>query len=174
MRPFTDESLLRRGTETLLASWREYARDVRRASFQRLPGVTVAVFAEEPERAVFNNAVRALGLEGAALDGAITAMEAAYSTAGVDRYAVWAHETDAGQRAELEQRGYTFDSSTLAMGLDLHDVCLPRPELPAGGADWDEFLAVIEAPGGLLAGSDHRAFDVLVARDDGDGVAGGL
>src|SRR3954454_17221998 len=43
--------------QTLLACWEENARGASGASLQRLPGVTAAVFPNEPERLVYNNAV---------------------------------------------------------------------------------------------------------------------
>src|SRR5215472_17329242 len=53
----TDADLYLRGTETLLASWEEYARRATAATVHRVPGVAAGVFPEEPERAVYNNAL---------------------------------------------------------------------------------------------------------------------
>ena len=53
----TDADLFRRGTETLVASWEEYSRGAVGAFVQRLSGVAIAVFPNEPERAVYNNAL---------------------------------------------------------------------------------------------------------------------
>ena len=59
-----DERLYARGVQTLLASWAAYARGSRGAAVIRSAGVASAVFPEEPERSVYNNAVleRGLGL----------------------------------------------------------------------------------------------------------------
>ena len=57
MSRFTDAELYRRGRDTLLASWEAYACGAVGAAVKRLPGVTVAVFPDEPERAVYNNAL---------------------------------------------------------------------------------------------------------------------
>lgn len=46
-----------RGSDTLLASWEEYARGAAGAAVHHLPGVAAAVFPDEPERAVYNNAL---------------------------------------------------------------------------------------------------------------------
>jgi hypothetical protein len=51
----TDADLWLRGTETLLASWEEYARGATDPALQRFPGVATAVFRNGPERAVYNN-----------------------------------------------------------------------------------------------------------------------
>jgi hypothetical protein len=53
----TDTDLYLRGTETLLASWEEYARGATGAAVQRHRGVAAAVFPNEPERGVYNNAL---------------------------------------------------------------------------------------------------------------------
>jgi hypothetical protein len=49
MSTLTDSDLYRRGSETLLASWAEYARGSSGAGLHRLPGVAVAVFPNEPD-----------------------------------------------------------------------------------------------------------------------------
>ena len=57
MSRFTDAELYRRGRDTLLASWEAYACGAAGAAVKRLPGVAAAVFPDEPERAVYNNAL---------------------------------------------------------------------------------------------------------------------
>jgi hypothetical protein len=59
MTMLTDADLYARGSATLLASREEYARG---ATMRRLPGVATAVFPNEPERAVYNNALLGRGL----------------------------------------------------------------------------------------------------------------
>ena len=58
----TDADLLRRGADTLVASWEEYSRGAVGAFVRRFPGVAIAVFPNEPERAVYNNALLARDL----------------------------------------------------------------------------------------------------------------
>jgi hypothetical protein len=62
----TDSALYARGAATLLASWEEYARESSDTALLRLDGVAAAVFPDEAERAVYNNATleaaRRLGL----------------------------------------------------------------------------------------------------------------
>jgi hypothetical protein len=125
----TDADLFRRGAETLLASWEEYARGATAAAVERLPGVTTAVFAAAPERAVYNNALLERGLPAAERADAVDAMEAAYAAACVTHFAAWVHESDEAMRSDLEQRGYTLDTSTRAMGMALDEIRLLRPQI---------------------------------------------
>lgn len=159
-----------RGIETLLTAWEVVAFGSRDAAVHRLPGVTAAVFPDGPERRVYNNAVLDRVLAPAERENAVAAMEAAYSAAGVDRFAVWVHESDRAMRADLERRGYVLKESTRAMGMILDDVTLRRPEIELGPSDWDEHRRVLRL-GGLLEGTNRSAFHVLVARLDGESVA---
>jgi GNAT superfamily N-acetyltransferase len=84
------------------------------------------------------------------------------------------HETDPAMRAELEQRGYTLDTTTRAMGMALDDIRVPRPEIPLGPADWAEYLRMDSLPPDFLEHADHAAFHLLAARIDGEMVAAAL
>jgi GNAT superfamily N-acetyltransferase len=172
-----DGDLYLRGAETLVASWEAIARGSRDAAVLRLRGVAAAVFPHEPERAVYNNALLERDLGPAARLDAVTLMEAAYASAGVDRFAAWVHESDEAMRDELEARAYTLDTSTRAMGMALSDVRLPRPAREVAPADWSDYLRHLEAfelPRGLLAGVDPDAFRVVTASLGGQYVAFGL
>ena len=170
----TDADLYRRGVATLLASWEEYARGSVGAAVRRLPGVAVAVFPNEPERAVYNNAVLDRDLTPAARADAVEAMESAYAAAGVDRFAAWVHGSDPAAHDDLERRGYTLDTTTRAMGMELDRIRLPRPTLVLGPAAWFEYLAFEGLAPDFLSGADHAAFHVMAARDGGDIVAAAL
>ena len=124
-----------RGAETLLGSWEEYARGATGAAVQRFPGVGIAVFPNEPERAVYNNAFLERDLTAAERADALEAMEAVYAAAGVTRFAAWVHERDQALRGDLERRGYTLDSSTRAMGMALDEIRLPRPQIELAPPD---------------------------------------
>ena len=174
MTVLADADLYRRGAETLLASWEEYARGATGAAVQRFLGVAIAVFPNGPERAVYNNALLDRDLAAAERADALEAMEAAYAAAGVTRVAAWVHDSDQAMRGDLERRGYTLDSSTRAMGLALDEIRLPRPQLDLGPPDWLEYLRILRifgAPSGLLSGADPARFHVLVARLGGENVA---
>jgi GNAT superfamily N-acetyltransferase len=159
--------LLARANRTLLASWEQYARGARGASLQRLPGVAAAVFPEEPERGIYNNAL----LENA--DG-IGAMEEAYAAARVDRFAAWVHDADEDLASDLERRGYTLDTATRAMGMALDDLRVPRPAMDAEPIGWREHLRMFGLPPDLLAGADLARFHVLAARFDGAPATGAI
>jgi hypothetical protein len=170
----SDAELYRRGIETVLASWEAYAEGSGTAALIRDSGVAAAVFPDEPERAVYNNAVLERDLAPTARARAIAAMEAAYAAAGVTRFAAWAHETDAPMRAELERRGYTIDDSTRAMGMTLTELRVPRPQLDVGAAGWDEYVRVFGLPPALLAAADLSAFHLLFARLERESVAAAM
>lgn len=170
----TDDDLYARGSETLLASWAQYARGSAGAALQRLSGVAVAVFPQGPERAVYNNALLDRDLSHPERTAAVDAMAAAYGSAGIDRYAAWVHESDEGMRAELSGRGFAIAESTLAMGLSLDAVSVTPPEVEIRPVDWPEYLEYLEvvgAPAGLLSGADPSAFRALAARRDDENVA---
>ena len=80
-------------------------------------------------------------------------------------------ERDAPLQADLERRGYVFDSATRAMGLSLEELRGPRRPLDLGPSDWSEYLRVLDVPAGLLVGADPEAFHVLVARWNGESAA---
>ena len=172
-----DEELYARGAETVLGSWEAIARGSRDAAVVRHPGVAAAVFAVEPERSVYNNALLARDLAPAERVEALDAMEAAYASARVSRFAAWTHEDDAAMRADLEARGYTIDTATRAMGMALADLRVPRPDLALAPSDWGAYVRHLEAaglPAGLLAGVDPAAFHLLLAARDGETVATAL
>jgi ribosomal protein S18 acetylase RimI-like enzyme len=173
----TDHDLYLVGAETLLASWEAIARGSREATVLRATGVAAAVFPHEPERGVYNNALLERHLGPAERVEAVDAMEAAYASARVDRFAAWVHESDEALRAELRARGYTLDTSTRTMGMALSDVRLPRPQIDLLAAEWPDYVRYLEAfglPPGLLAGVDPHAFRLITARLAGETVATAL
>ena len=167
----TDTDLFRRGADTLVASWEEYSRGAAGAFVQRSPGVAIAVFPNEPERAVYNNALLARDLPIAERADAVDTMEAAYAAAGVGRFAAWIHESDKAMRAHLEQRGYTLDTSTRAMAMPLDDIRLPRPDVELPPPRWLDHLRFAGVPPNFLRGADPHAYHILIARLGGENVA---
>lgn len=166
--------LYSRGAQTCVASWEAYARGTRGAAVVRRSGVAAAVFAHEPARSVYNNALLERDLGPAARAQALAAMEAAYAAAGVERFAAWVHESDLALRADIEARGYTLDTTTRAMGVELADIRVPPPEIDLAPATWTEYLRAAELPAGLLEDVDEHAFHVQIARLAGRSVATGL
>jgi hypothetical protein len=119
----TDRDLYARGIATLLSAWEAIARGTRAAAVVRLPGAAAAVMPEGPEREVYNNAVPDRGLAAPAAARAVDAVERAYRRAGIDRFAVWAHEGDGCLQAELGRRGAGWRSTSTTSR---------RPASPAG------------------------------------------
>lgn len=170
-RVFSDSELYDRSAATLLASWGAYASASPGAHMVHGPGVTAGVFPEEPERAIYNNALLGRGLDGHGRRTAIDEMENAYARAGVPRFAAWVHEHDAATVADLVARGYRFDTSTRAMAMPLSDIRVARPVLDLAPAEWREHLRIAEVPERLLAGIDPQRLHVLVARLNGQSVS---
>ncbi len=170
----TNDELYRRGAETLLGSWEEYARGAVGAALRRFPGAAAAVFPNEPERAVYNNALLERDLAAPDRARALDAMEDAYAASGVTRFAAWVHESDEAMRTDLESRGYAVEEASRAMGMPLGDVRVPRPAIELGAPDWSAYLRIIGVPPGLLGGADQAAFHVLVARIEGEDVAAAM
>jgi ribosomal protein S18 acetylase RimI-like enzyme len=167
----TDMDLYLRGTETLVAAWEEYARAVAGAAVHRRPGVSIAVFPTDPERAVYNNALPERDLPARERAACLDELEAVYADADVARFAVWAHESDGALRVELERRGYLLDETTRAMGMELDDLRAPPPEVELAPPDWFEYLRIVGVPPSFLAGADRSVYHVLVARHRGESVA---
>jgi ribosomal protein S18 acetylase RimI-like enzyme len=167
----SDADLYVRGSNTLVASWEEYARMARGAAVHRVPGVAAAVFTRGPERAVYNNALLERDLGPRDRAEALDAMESMYAAAGVGRFAAWVHESDEAMRRELERRSYGLDASTRAMGMSLADARVPGQKIELGPPDWGEHLRIVGMPPGFLGGARRLVFHVLVARLDGEDVA---
>jgi ribosomal protein S18 acetylase RimI-like enzyme len=164
----------RRMEANLLASWERYATDATHARVERLPGAAIAVFPEPPERIVYNNALLERELRAPAADVAIDAIATVYADAGVEDYAVWAHESEAASIDALEARGYHVDTWTRAMAMSLDSISLPRPRLELGPSEWPDYLELLTrlgAPEGLLTDVDPDAFHVRVAAVNGESVA---
>src|SRR5512147_2450583 len=105
----TEDDLYRRASRTLLASWGVDARGSAGAELVLSDGSAAAVFPTEPERSIYNNALLDRGLGRAKRRRAIDGIRSVYAEAGVDRYAVWAHESDGPLRAELSGGGYRHE-----------------------------------------------------------------
>ena len=167
----TDDDLYDRGAATLIASWEEYARGAADASLERLGGLAAGVFPNGPERGVYNNALFERDLATGSRASAIDAMEATYAARSIEKFAAWVHESDRAMQSDLERRGYSIDTTTRAMGMTLESVRLPEPLVDLASPDWDEHLRIAEVPADFLAGADRDAFQVVIGRLAGVGVA---
>ena len=159
---------------TLIASWQRVAEGSEGASVERVQGATVGLFPAGPERGIYNNAVLERGLDESEAAEAVVAIKQLYADARVDRYAVWAHESEAAAIAELIERGFGVDTWTRAMAMPLDEIATEPPRIELGPSEWAEHLRYLQAEGvpeGLLEGVDGDVFHVLVARLDGESVA---
>ena len=170
----SDDTLYDRMLANLLGSWTRIAEGTEGASIERVPGAVLAVFPAGPERLFYNNAVLERDLNGSRAREAAAAIVRAYEGAGVDRYAIWAHESEQAATAEMTRRGFRVDTTTPAMAMSLDEIAVPRPEIELGPPDWNEYLRIIEVPDQLLAGVDASHFHVLVARLEGENAAAGM
>ena len=132
----SDATLYDRMLANLLGSWTRIAQGTKGAWIERVPGAVVAVFPSGPERFFYNNAVLARDLDGPRAGQAAGAIVRAYGDAGVDRYAIWVHESEKAVIAEMTRRGFRVDTSTRAMAMSLNDIAVPCPEVELGPPDW--------------------------------------
>ena len=171
---FTDDELYDRMLATLVASWQCVAEGSEGATVERFEGATVGLFPAGPERGIYNNTVLERGLGRSRVARAVDAVARAYADAGVERHAVWAHETDRAALDELAGRGLRVDTWTRCMAMPLDELAVERPRIELGPSEWGEHLRFLRAEGvpeGLLEGVEEGTFHVLVARLDGENVA---
>jgi GNAT superfamily N-acetyltransferase len=112
--------LFDRSVATLVQSWLYLAGGSPGAEVIETEGAAIAVFVHPPDREFLNNAVLARG--GGDPSPALGAVESAYASRGVERYAVWVHESETTVAHEVESRGYGYDSSTRTMAMPIADL----------------------------------------------------
>ena len=170
----SDATLYDRMVATMLAAWSRYAEVSAGASVERVDHASVALFPTLPERTFYNNAVLDRGLDDARAAAAVAATISLYADAGIDHYAIWAHESEAASIAALTRPGFHVDTTTRAMAMSLDALDETRREIEIAPPDWDEYLRIIEVPAGLLAGLDIDRFPVVIACLDGEHVAAAM
>lgn len=171
---WTENDFYRRGEATLLAAWDACARGSAGAELVRSDGFAAGVFPSEPERSFYNNVLLRRGLDRAQRKQAIRDVESVYANAGVDRYAVWAHESEVALRAELSGSDYELEETTRVMGISLEDVRPGPTEVECEPVAWPryvDYLAAAGAPDGILSGVDPAAFHALGVRLGSDYIA---
>jgi GNAT superfamily N-acetyltransferase len=166
--------LFGRSLATLIESWGYLASGSPGAEARRIEGATIAAFVHRPDREFLNNAV--LERPPADLDATLAEIEAVYAGHGIERFAIWVHESDAATGAALREHGYAFDSATRTMAMPLD--ALVEGDAPDAAtstlevveADPAEFWAV-EGPAGLLPDLDPSGAYFYLGRLDGENVA---
>jgi ribosomal protein S18 acetylase RimI-like enzyme len=154
-----------------VSSWEAYAAGRPGAVVARFPGVAVAVFPRDPERQILNNALFDRDLDARERADALAAMRAAYRAVGITGFAAWVHETDQDMRADMRARGYAVSDSTRAMGIDLHEISLPRPAIELAPPRWPDVLRIAGMPTGFAGPAGPAGFAMLIAVSDGTPVA---
>jgi hypothetical protein len=106
--------LFDRSLATLVQSWLYLASGSPDAEVIETDGTAIATFVHSPDREFLNNAVLTRG--GGDLGATLDTIEHTYASHGVERYAVWVHESEAAVAREVQARGYRYDSSTRGSG----------------------------------------------------------
>lgn len=112
--------LFDRSVATLVRSWQYLASGSPGAEVIEIDGAAIATFVHSPDREFLNNAVLALSVGDPS--PVLAAVERAYARCGVERYAVWVHESEAAVAQEVVAGGYGLDSSTRTMAMPIADL----------------------------------------------------
>lgn len=167
--PSGDAELFDRSVETLIESWAYLASGSPAAELTRIDDAAIATFVHRPDRDFLNNAV--LRRRPTDLAATMATIEATYGRHGIERYAVWVHESNSRTGASLRRRGYRLDSSTRTMAMPIDALVeVDRIELEITEPRLEEFWAV-DGLEGLVPGLDPSAGHFYVARLDGEDVA---
>jgi GNAT superfamily N-acetyltransferase len=163
------EDLFERSVETLIESWVYLASGSPGAEVMRAQDAAIAAFVHSPDREFLNNAV--LGPRPADLAATIAAIEETYGRHGIERFAVWVHESEGSVAAELRARGYRFDSATRTMAMPVDELGeVDRSALEVIEPGPAEFWAV-DGLEGLVPELDPAGAHFYVARLDGENVS---
>jgi ribosomal protein S18 acetylase RimI-like enzyme len=114
------EDLFDRSVATLVQSWAYLATGSPGAEVIEVDSAATAIFVNSPEREFLNNAVLPRGA--ANPDRTLDVIERAYADRGVERYAVWVHESEETAAKEVEARGYEHDTSTRTLAMRTADL----------------------------------------------------
>jgi GNAT superfamily N-acetyltransferase len=161
--------LFDRSVATLVRSWAYLAAGSPGAAVIEPAGATIATFIHSPDREFLNNAVLPRGLT--TLGGTLDEIERAYRDRGIERYAVWVHESDAAVAGEIEARGYEYDSSTRTMAMAIADFAeVDTSWLDLAEPSLDEFWRIIEVDG-MVPDLDPTGGHFYMARFNGEAAA---
>jgi ribosomal protein S18 acetylase RimI-like enzyme len=166
---FKDPVLYERSLATLVRSWAYLASGSPGAEVLEAEGAAIAAFVRSPEREFLNNTVLARGASelGATLD----TVEHTYATHGIERYAVWVHESEPAAAEALLARGYRFDTSTRTMAMPVAKLAeVDTTGLDLASADLGEFWR-IGGVEGLVPELPAAGAHFYVARHGGENAA---
>jgi GNAT superfamily N-acetyltransferase len=171
-----DVTLFERSLATLIESWDYLASGSPGAELRRVEGAAIGAFVRPPEREFLNNAVMrrpAVALE------TIAAIEETYASRGIERYAIWVHESETEAAVALRDRGYRLDSATRTMAMPVEALADLDFEAPAhldrSAVEVEEVeparLWAVDGPVGMTPNLDPARGHFYVARLAGEDVA---
>jgi GNAT superfamily N-acetyltransferase len=168
-RELTNDELFERSLATLVESWQYLAGGSPGAEVIEADGAAIAVFIHSPDREFLNNAVlrRGIGDVGPPL----AAVEHAYASRGVERYAVWMHESEAAVAREVKARGYDHDSSTRTMAMPVADLAAVDTSMLDLVEPTLERFWHVDGLDGLVPDLSAERAHFYVARFDGEDAA---
>jgi GNAT superfamily N-acetyltransferase len=170
---YSDAELYTRSGATLVASWGEYARGASGAALRLIRGAAVGVFPNEPERSIYNNALLDCQVDEVDREATLDALVDLYAKAGVDKYAVWVHESDPSTVAHLAARGFGVEESTRVMGMDLKELG-PPVAVEMAPPQWVEYVRILQLPSDYLRQVDPAVFHLAIGRLGGESVAAAM
>ena len=168
VQPSTAE-LFDRSVATLTRSWAYMAAGSPGAEVIETDGALIAAFVHSPDREFLNNALLTKGKSelGPCLDKVVDV----YADRGVERYALWVHESENAVAQEVRNRGYRYDTSTRAMAMPIGQLAdVDTSNLDVIEASLEEFWAV-DGLDDLLPELDPQQAHFYVARRDGKGAS---
>jgi ribosomal protein S18 acetylase RimI-like enzyme len=166
----TDDELYERSLSTLVGSWRYSATGSPGAEVIEAAGAAIAVFVEPPERGILNNAVLGSGLNDTG--AALAAVEHTYAARGIERFAVWVHESEEAAARAVLARGYRYDSFTRDMAMPLYELApLDTSQLDLSEATLEHYRSINDLPAGLLRDLSEDGCHMYLARADGEDAA---
>ena len=132
-------------------------------------GAAIAIFVHSPDREFLNNAI--LGRNAGNLEATLDTVERAYAERGVERYAIWVHESEEAVAGALEVRGYVYDSSTRTMAMPIGDLAaVDTSKLDLIELSPEEFWRV-DGLDGLVPELSAEGAHFYVTRFDGENAA---
>ncbi len=165
----TAVELFERSVATLVQSWVYLATGSPGAEVIEADGASIATFVHPRDREFFNNTVLARGV--ANLGATLDKVERAYAAGGVERYAVWVHESEEATAREVEARGYSYDSSTRTMAMPISDLAdVDTSQLELAESSLAEYWR-INGLDGLLPELSDDGVHIYISRFNGENAA---
>lgn len=161
--------LFDRSVATLACSWTYLAAGSPGAEVIETDDTLIAAFVHSPDREFLNNTLLMQGVS--ELGRCLDQVEGVYAERGIERYAVWVHESEDSVAEAVRNRGYRYDTSTRAMAMPIGELAdVDTSKLDVIEPSLEEFWAVDGLDGLLPELAPERAH-FYVARHDGKGAS---